>query len=404
MIHFSELCLRPTPVSLKEGNVRAQEQMLKETDKQRCKQEYIQAGQIVLSKSLIRGEMVAVGSFVSRPLLFLHLHGLPLWIHCAFEGKYLTQDINQPSLGSDEESKQERFQTLHFSCFLPDAIGRGFIEVEENDLSSGFFPFIVAEDDICDELRMLESSINVVSCDALLEEKVEAARSLCVSFLHEIGWLLSRCHLRNRTKLESSSFEAFPLVRFRPDMLGPSGITPLHIAATTTCAESMLNLLTDDPGQDCTGLTPEVYAIAGGHESYILLMLKKINKSTEKKDFVVVYIPAKLPLLSDATYEFCKLCEQHLECRSSLGRSILYRPMLLSMVGIAALVDHRLQPVNMSISSNRKTGSDANFYANKFDGTDMLTDEFTSHRRSDPHLSFLIATNPFLFHLTPACL
>ncbi|KAG0497933.1 hypothetical protein HPP92_002624 [Vanilla planifolia] len=256
--------------------------MLKETDKQRCKQEYIQAGQIVLSKSLIRGEMVAVGSFVSRPLLFLRLHGLPLWIHCAFEGKYLTQDINQPSLGSDEESKQERFQTLHFSCFLPDAIGRGFIEVEENDLSSGFFPFIVAEDDICDELRMLESSINVVSCDALLEEKVEAARSLCVSFLHEIGWLLSR------------------------------------------------------NAKDCTGLTPEVYAIAGGHESYILLMLKKINKSTEKKDFVVVYIPAKLPLMSDATYEFCKLCEQHLECRSSLGRSILYRPMLLSMVGIAA--------------------------------------------------------------------
>ncbi|KAG0498018.1 hypothetical protein HPP92_002709 [Vanilla planifolia] len=35
---------------------------------------------------------------------------------------------------------------------------------------------------------------------------------------------------------------------FRPDMLGPSGITPLHIAATT-CAESMSNLLTDDPGQ-----------------------------------------------------------------------------------------------------------------------------------------------------------
>ncbi|KAG0497961.1 hypothetical protein HPP92_002652 [Vanilla planifolia] len=304
-------------------------------------------------------------------------------------------------------------------------MGRGFIEVEENDLSSGFFPFIVAEEGICDELRMLESSINVVSCDALLEEKVEAARSLCVSFLHEIGWLLRRCHLRNRTKLESSSLEAFPLVRFRwilrfaidrdwtaivkklldilfeenidsgvlcpieialsedllhyavrsnsksivklllrykpkkrsgrdvdnylfrPDMLGPSGITPLHIAATTTCAESMLNLLTDDPGQfglkawrnakDSTGLTPEDYAIAGGHESYILLMLKKINKSTEKKDVVFVNIPAKLPLLPDATYEFCKLCEQHLECRSSLGRSILYRAMLLSMVGIAAV-------------------------------------------------------------------
>ncbi|KAG0502185.1 hypothetical protein HPP92_002257 [Vanilla planifolia] len=310
---------------------------------------------------------------------------------------------------------QHHIAVIYNGQIVLNAIGRGFIEVEENDLSSGFFPFIVAEDDICDELRMLESSINVVSCDALLEEKVKAARSLCVSFLHEIGWLLRRCHLRNRTKLVSSSLEAFPLVRFRwilrfaidrdwtsivkklldilfeenidsgmlcpteialsedllhyavqsnsksivklllrykpmkrsdrdidnylfrPDMLGPSGITPLHIASTTTCAESMLNLLTDDPGQDCTGLTPEDYAIAGGHESYILLMLKKINKSTEKKDVVVVNIPAKLPLMSDATYEFCKLCEQHLECRSSLARSILYRPMLLSMVGIAAV-------------------------------------------------------------------
>ncbi|KAG0498016.1 hypothetical protein HPP92_002707 [Vanilla planifolia] len=339
------------------------------------KLQFSNLGQIVLSKSLIRGEMVAVGSFVSRPLLFLHLHGLPLWIHHAFEGKYLTQDINQPSVGSDEESKQERFQTLHFSCFLPDAMGRGFIEVEENDLSSGFFPFIAAEDDICDELRMLESSINVVSCDALLEEKVEAARSLCVSFLHEIGWLLRRCHLRNRTKLESSSLEAFPLVRFRwilrfsidrdwtaivkklldilfeenidSGVLCPTEIALsedllhyaqllLHIAATTTCAESMSNLLTDDPGQNCTGLTPEDYAIAGGHESYILLMLKKINKSTEKKDVVVVNIPAKLPLMCDATYEI-KLQF------SNLGQIVLSKSLIRGeMVAVGSFVSRPL--------------------------------------------------------------
>ncbi|KAG0497920.1 hypothetical protein HPP92_002611 [Vanilla planifolia] len=170
--------------------------------------------------------------------------------------------------------------------------------------------------------------------------KSGGCKSLCVSFLHEIGWLLRRCHLRNRTKLESSSLEAFPLVRFRwilrfaidrdwtaivkklldilfeenidsgvlcpteialpedllhyavrsnsksivklllrykpmkrsdrdidnylfrPDMLGPSGITPLHIAATTTCAESMSNLLTDEPGQLTIEITAETQHVA----------------------------------------------------------------------------------------------------------------------------------------------
>lgn len=93
-------------------------------------------------------------------------------------------------------------------------------------------------------------------------------------------------------------------------------------------------------------------------------MEKKIKKIAEKGD-VVVNMPRKLSLPSDAAaiYKqseglksnklsvlgieknkskqsqppFCKLCEQHLACRSSVGRSLLYRPMLLSMVGIAAV-------------------------------------------------------------------
>ncbi|RWW18315.1 hypothetical protein GW17_00017709 [Ensete ventricosum] len=36
---------------------------------------------------------------------------------------------------------------------------------------------------------------------------------------------------------------------FRPDMLGPSGLTPLHIASSTSGAESILDALTNDPGQ-----------------------------------------------------------------------------------------------------------------------------------------------------------
>lgn len=36
---------------------------------------------------------------------------------------------------------------------------------------------------------------------------------------------------------------------FRPDMPGPAGMTPLHIAASRDNAEMVLDALTDDPGQ-----------------------------------------------------------------------------------------------------------------------------------------------------------
>lgn len=170
--------------------------------------------------------------------------------------------------------------------------------------------------------------MNVASSDDLSEEKLEAARTLDMNFLHEMGWLLRRSRLRCSSESQNSCLETFSLLRFRwivrfaidhdwsasvkkfldilfegnietdgrspnevasseyllhyavqrnsnltvklllkykpnktsdgglnylfrPDMPGPSGITPLHVAATSSFAESMLNILTDDPGQVC---------------------------------------------------------------------------------------------------------------------------------------------------------
>lgn len=200
--------------------------------------------------------------------------------------------------------------------------------MEDNGLSSAFFPFIVAEEDICAEIRNLETSMDLSSCDEIMEEKLEAARSLGVNFLHEMGWLLQRSNLRSRrSESENHRSEDFSLSRFRwilrfsmdrdwssvvkklldilfdgvivdlggispskialsenllhyavqrnsklivklllrykpcgssdkgienlfrPDMRGPSGITPLHVAASSIHAERILDLLTDDPGQ-----------------------------------------------------------------------------------------------------------------------------------------------------------
>ncbi|PKU84880.1 Squamosa promoter-binding-like protein 12 [Dendrobium catenatum] len=356
-------------------------------------------------------------------------------LFCAFEGRYLIQEMDKHSVNcSNNGSRHEQFQSLSFSCYLSDAIGRGFIEVEDAGLSSGFFPFIVAEEDICTEIRMLESSMDVASCDEVLEEKLVAVRNLGLNFLHEMGWLLRRSQLRSRSESENHCSEVFSLPRFRwilrfsmdrdwsaivkklldflfdgiidlegvsptkialsenllhyavqrnskltvklllryrpcknsdraienlfrPDMPGPSNITPLHVAASSIYAESMLDLLTDDPGQfgvkawktarDSTGFTPEDYAFARGHESYLTLMQTKLKKLTEKTDVAVnmPYKPSgkfkseKLSSLEidKSKSKSCKLCERPMAYRSSVGSSLLYRPMLLSMVGIAAV-------------------------------------------------------------------
>ncbi|KAG0477650.1 hypothetical protein HPP92_012369 [Vanilla planifolia] len=140
-------------------------------------------------------------------------------------------------------------------------------------------------------------------------------------------------------------------------MRGPCNITPLHVAAVSSNADTLLDILTDDPGQlgvkawrnsrDSTGFTPEDYARARGHESYIFMMQKKINRSTETCD-VVVNFPTKSSFVSDSNHKqseeskhgkqsglevekikakvsqppICKLCEQHLACRRVYNQNL----------------------------------------------------------------------------------
>lgn len=46
---------------------------------------------------------------------------------CAFEGKYLVQEMTQVLVERDGE--HDGTECLSFSCSLPNAVGRGFIEV-----------------------------------------------------------------------------------------------------------------------------------------------------------------------------------------------------------------------------------------------------------------------------------
>ncbi|KAG1327632.1 squamosa promoter-binding-like protein 12 [Cocos nucifera] len=368
---------------------------------------------------------------------------------CAFEGEYLVQEATQIFFGGSNTGKEhEGCWSFSFYCSLPSAMGRGFVEVEDDGLSSASFPFIVAEEDMCSEICMLESAINVSSCGDLLDERMDAinARNQAMDFLQEMGWLLRRSHLRSKSE-QDSCLNVFSMSRFRwlmsfalnrewcavvkklldilfqgnidlggqspvqfalsedllhravrrkskpmvelllrykpnaatektgpdvflfgPDMLGPSNITPLHIAATISGAERLLDALTDDPLQlgvrawstvhDSTGFTPEDYARSRGHGSYIQLVRRKLGDKSDK-GHVVLHINGN----DDATYKqadgscsgkpsgfqiekskirsapppYCKRCDQQLAYSRSMSSSLLYRPAMLAMVGIAAV-------------------------------------------------------------------
>lgn len=173
---------------------------------------------------------------------------------------------------------------------------------DQGGLSSSFFPFIVVEeDDVCSEIRILETTLEFTDTDSA---------KLAMEFIHELGWLLRRSKLgvfslaRFKWLIEfsmdrewcavirkllnmffegavgDSSFDAAalselcllhravrknskPMVEmllryvvpnqqrihslFRPDSAGPAGLTPLHIAAGKDGSEDVLDALTEDP-------------------------------------------------------------------------------------------------------------------------------------------------------------
>ncbi|KAK9991981.1 hypothetical protein SO802_026966 [Lithocarpus litseifolius] len=381
---------------------------------------------------------------------------------CALEGKHLIQETcNELMNSADTAIEHNELQCLSFPCSIPNVTGRGFIEVEDHGLSSSFFPFIVAEQEVCSEICMLEGAIEVVETaddiqrvPALLEAKTQA-----LDFIHEMGWLLHRSHVKFRLGHMDPNQDLFPFKRFKwlmefsmdhdwcavvkkllgilfegavgtgehpsvdlalldlgllhravrrncrpmvelllrfvpdkvldktgsqgkqqvdkgingflfkPDILGPAGLTPLHIAASKEGSENVLDALTDDPGlvgikawksaRDSTGLTPNDYACLRGYYSYIHLVQKKISKKSGNSH-VALDIPgalldcntkrkqserhklSKVASLQTEKVEMgvscrhCKVCEQK-PAYGNMRRSLVYKPAMLSMVTIAAV-------------------------------------------------------------------
>ncbi|KAL2486658.1 Squamosa promoter-binding-like protein 1 [Abeliophyllum distichum] len=392
-----------------------------------------------------RAQFIVKGFNLSRPstrLLF------------SLEGNYL--EANSELVEHLGGLEGHDVQYLNFACAIPAVNGRGFIEVEDHCLGSSFFPFIVAEDDVCSEMRMLEKEIELTETDDFqLETGKLEARNQIMDFIHEMGWLLQRNNLKSRLGHSDPNSDCFPFERFkclvefsvdrdwsavlnklldilfngtvgageqpflkfalyemgllhravrrnsrslvemllnyapdrvadelsleynslvesdrsflfRPDVVGPAGLTPLHIAAGRDGSEDILDALTCDPARvgieawknarDSTGFTPEDYARLRGHYSYIHLVQRKITKKVPY-GHVVVDISDSCSDTSvnqkkngGATVGFengmskrsliqrpCGICDQELVYRTRSSRTLLYKPAMLSMVTIAAV-------------------------------------------------------------------
>lgn len=75
-------------------------------------------------------------------------------------------------------------------------------QIEEYDHRGLFFPFIVADEAMCIEIRELESEIDLIS----------GQQNVAMEFLQEMGWLLRRAHRRSDVATYPT---AFSVLRYR---------------------------------------------------------------------------------------------------------------------------------------------------------------------------------------------
>uniref|UniRef100_A0A453MD46 Uncharacterized protein n=1 Tax=Aegilops tauschii subsp. strangulata TaxID=200361 RepID=A0A453MD46_AEGTS len=128
---------------------------------------------------------------------------------CSIEGRCIFEE--DTAIMADD-AEDEDIEYLNFCCSLPDTRGRGFIEVEDSGFSNGFFPFIVAEQNVCSEVCELESTFKSSSLE---QPDKDNAMNQALEFLHELGWLLHRVNIISKHDKVESPVPTFNLLRFR---------------------------------------------------------------------------------------------------------------------------------------------------------------------------------------------
>ncbi|CAI9777119.1 unnamed protein product [Fraxinus pennsylvanica] len=360
-------------------------------------------------------------------------------IHCTHTNGY---SIKEFPASACQETVYDEISLGSFKIHGPSSVlGRCFIEVE-NGLRGTSFPVIIADNTVCQELRLLESVINEgallhdgTSSDHIQNPVRPRTREEVLHFLGELGWLfqrknnsslfespdyrlsrfkflltfsvehdfcaliktlldilleinlghewlareslemLSESHLLNRAVNRrcrrmvdllihysiSDSTDSSMKYIFVPNMAGPGGITPLHLAASTLGSDDMVDALTSDPQEiglhcwnsvlDANGLSPYAYALMRNNHSYNKLVAQKL---ADKKNFQVsVSIGNNIEQVGmevdhghKTTFHINQGRKSCSKCAAAAGRcrekfpgsqGLLQRPYIHSMLAIAAV-------------------------------------------------------------------
>ncbi|ONK68753.1 uncharacterized protein A4U43_C05F15590 [Asparagus officinalis] len=364
-------------------------------------------------------------------------------IHCTFMGGYTSKEVlgsAYPGTIYDDAS----VESFTLPGGIPNSFGRCFIEVE-NAFRGNSFPVIIANSNICQELRALESEFEneVGTRDVTSEEQTQdngrpRSREDLLHFLNELGWLFQRKNsidprfmdfsttrfkflltfsierdwsslirtlldilaersLNNDTLAQESlemlleiqllnravkrkcrkmvdlllsyyvimgepECSGSKIYLFPPNSVGPGGITPLHLAASTQDSEDMVDALTNDPqeiGMNCwnsildeSGQTPYMYASQRNNHFYNRLVARKLadrkncQVSINVEDEIsmdkswIVGEGEKVDTVRTLEVTSCSKCafmEKARGKRIGHTRGLLERPYVHSMLAIAAV-------------------------------------------------------------------
>ncbi|CAN8304568.1 unnamed protein product [Cochlearia groenlandica] len=212
--------------------------------------------------------------------------------------EFYPESTNKQSQSSDHCRPTSREEVL---CFLNE-LGWLFQKnqtseplLEQSDYSLSRFKFLL----ICSVERDYSALIRTL-LDMLVERNSlngELNRE-AMDMLAEVQ-LLNRAVKRKNTKMvellinysvNPGSSKKFV---FLPNITGPGGITPLHLAACTSGSDDMVDLLTNDPQEiglsswntlcDATGQTPYSYAAMRNNHNYNSLVSRKFADKRNKQ-------------------------------------------------------------------------------------------------------------------------
>ncbi|KAJ8747883.1 hypothetical protein K2173_014530 [Erythroxylum novogranatense] len=148
---------------------------------------------------------------------------------------------------------------------------------------------------------------------------------------------------------------------FPPNLAGPGGITPLHLAACTSGSEDLVDALTNDPHKvglscwksqlDANGQSPHDYAIMTQNHSYNTLVIQKLADKRNHQISVTITNELEQPL--SAAEQERKIISHYQQGRRSCekcatvaakyyrgvqgSRGLLQLPYIHSMLAIAAV-------------------------------------------------------------------